>query len=77
MVTSSLEEAIDRSVRHQVAIELADLMDTHADGDGQWEAADICDALSGWIAEHEGWQTCPHHGVFSAGTSTCPFGRED
>lgn len=56
---------------------LADLMDDCADQDGQWEGADVCQAIADLITENNGWKHCPDHGVYSARKNECPFDHEE
>jgi len=58
------------------ALALADLMDKAGGTDGQWNGADVCDALAQLIASHGGWKQCDDHGNYSASKSTCPFEHE-
>lgn len=51
---------------------LADLMDENTE-QGQWEGADICDALSEIIDAADGWKHCDDHGNYSASKPFCPW----
>lgn len=65
-----------------LATDLADLMD-ECSQDGQWEGADICDALGELITRYGGWKVCAGtealagHGCYSASKDKCPWCIED
>lgn len=53
--------------------DIAELLDSCADPDGQWDGADVCQDLADFVSAHNGWAECPEHGHYSATKTTCPF----
>lgn len=51
---------------------LAALMDDCSGSDGQWNGADVCDALATVIRNGGGWKVCDDHGEYAATKDTCP-----
>lgn len=64
-----------RNLDKGTAVMLADMMDECSDR-GQWNGADLCDALGSVIAAAGGFKSCDEHGLFSASNSACPWCRE-
>lgn len=52
---------------------LANVLDSSADADGQWNGADVCDALFTIVDKLDGWKQCEAHGYYSAAKEQCPF----
>lgn len=63
--------AYGRLVDGKMPAILAELLDRNTGDDGQWDGADVCDAVAS-LAE-PAFARCPVHGFYSAAKPRCPL----
>ena len=61
----------------QVTLRIAEAFDDNSDDDGQWEGADICDAVAAILVREGAFLRCPVHGVYAASKDECPYKDEE